>query len=267
MAGLGSEISGFCVIAALIIAFDCMFMFSLFLPVLTLHMEMKRSRGEESATQGKPSTLLYPKLKLILILGFLAMHTLNNASSSGSNEGISSAAGTRAVFSLLRDTGVKYDVIVDAPAPIVYRPLWFETDELEETVPFFEAVLQVLPVDAGNQVILGLVALLIGAIFLFSGEGTEVEKSVIVRNDSCMNIDSGVRKEKEVTIEDSEVDDSVEAALKKFGPAYITDEQFVSLVESGKLSSYALEKTVGDSTRAVSIRRMIIGMLADFIDV
>jgi hypothetical protein len=126
---------------------------------------MKRSRGEESATRGKLSTFIYPKLKLILILGFLAIHALNNASSSGSNEGISSAAGTQAVFSLLRDAGFDGDVVIDAPAPIVYRPLWFETDELEETVPFLEAVAQALPVDAGNQIFLGLVALLSGATF------------------------------------------------------------------------------------------------------
>jgi hypothetical protein len=44
MSGLASEFSGFCVIAALIIAFDCMFMFSLFLPVLTLHIEERKVR-------------------------------------------------------------------------------------------------------------------------------------------------------------------------------------------------------------------------------
>lgn len=38
--GLGRDISGFCTIAALIVAFDFMFMFTLFLPVLTLHMEV-----------------------------------------------------------------------------------------------------------------------------------------------------------------------------------------------------------------------------------
>jgi hypothetical protein len=114
------------------------------------------------------------------------MHALNNASSSGSNEGISSAAGTRAVFSVLRDSGIRDDVVIDAPAPIFYRPLWFDTDELEDTVPFFEAVVQALPIDSGNQVFLGLVALLSGAIFLFSGgDSAEGEKNaVIVRNDS-----------------------------------------------------------------------------------
>jgi hypothetical protein len=69
---------------------------------------------------------------------------------------------------------------------------------------------------------------------------------------------------KTVSVEDvvgAEVGDQVDAALKKFGPDAISDEQFVALVTSGKLSSFALEKTIGDSTRAVCIRRMIIGIV------
>lgn len=87
---------------------------------------MKRSRGEEAAGATSGSPLVYPKVKLILILGFLAVHALNNASAVDSWPGDKNNLdpGTRAVFEVIvRDTGVPWDSIVDTPSPIVYRPL------------------------------------------------------------------------------------------------------------------------------------------------
>lgn len=41
-------------------------------------------------------------------------------------------------------------------------------------------------------------------------------------------------------------------------PETLNDEEIISLVQSGKMASYALEKVLGDFTRAVRIRRAII---------
>ncbi|KAF9117124.1 3-hydroxy-3-methylglutaryl-coenzyme A (HMG-CoA) reductase isozyme [Mortierella sp. AM989] len=42
------------------------------------------------------------------------------------------------------------------------------------------------------------------------------------------------------------------------GPSSVTDEELVMLVNSNKIPAYALEKTLGDLTRAVKIRRALI---------
>lgn len=42
------------------------------------------------------------------------------------------------------------------------------------------------------------------------------------------------------------------------GAVSLTDEGILSLVDGGKIPSYALEKTLGDFTRAVKIRRDLI---------
>ena len=42
------------------------------------------------------------------------------------------------------------------------------------------------------------------------------------------------------------------------GAVSLSDEEILSLVDGGKIPSYALEKTLGDFTRAVKIRRDLI---------
>ncbi|KAJ3284901.1 3-hydroxy-3-methylglutaryl-coenzyme A (HMG-CoA) reductase isozyme [Borealophlyctis nickersoniae] len=116
--GISGGLPEFCIIAAFITFFDCVFMFTLFLSVLTLKLELKRIRessadadgslsvgsavggakanggagqafdfvamtgGSESSTKdGKEPNPLIPRMKLILILAFLAMHALNASAS------------------------------------------------------------------------------------------------------------------------------------------------------------------------------------------
>ncbi|KAL1918373.1 uncharacterized protein VTP21DRAFT_3033 [Calcarisporiella thermophila] len=48
------------------------------------------------------------------------------------------------------------------------------------------------------------------------------------------------------------------ALLKEQGSHLLSDEEIILLVQNGKVAPYALEKTLGDFTRAVRVRRMII---------
>ncbi|KAG0336245.1 3-hydroxy-3-methylglutaryl-coenzyme A (HMG-CoA) reductase isozyme [Podila humilis] len=54
------------------------------------------------------------------------------------------------------------------------------------------------------------------------------------------------------------MDDCMALVKSSAGAAAITDEEIVMLVSNNKIPAYALEKTLGDLTRAVKIRRAII---------
>lgn len=59
----------------------------------------------------------------------------------------------------------------------------------------------------------------------------------------------------------TDVTDALDNLYEKFqkeGSDALCDEEIVSLVDGGKIASYALEKTLGDFTRAVKIRRVLI---------
>lgn len=154
--------------------------------------------------------------------------------------------------------------------------------------------MQLFPVGLSNQMLLGLVALLCGAVFLFSPDGSPAATTAgdsnmkpavptavslttsakMIRNDSKMDLEDECGEKAKnassekldggeknvVSVVATGAVDQLEAALKKFGPEAISDEQVVSLVSAGKIAPYALEKTLRDSTRAVVIRRMLIGL-------
>ena len=51
--------------------------------------------------------------------------------------------------------------------------------------------------------------------------------------------------------------DVLEALVKEKRFHKLTDEELIELTVKGKIPGYALEKTLGDKTRAVKIRREI----------
>ncbi|KAF9191933.1 3-hydroxy-3-methylglutaryl-coenzyme A (HMG-CoA) reductase isozyme [Haplosporangium sp. Z 767] len=54
------------------------------------------------------------------------------------------------------------------------------------------------------------------------------------------------------------VEECLALIKSEVGPSAVTDEELVMLVNQNKIPSYALEKTLGDLTRAVKIRRALI---------
>ncbi|KAH6592435.1 hypothetical protein BASA50_008051 [Batrachochytrium salamandrivorans] len=52
--------------------------------------------------------------------------------------------------------------------------------------------------------------------------------------------------------------DNLMATLKTEGALALSDKDIISLVDAGKIATYALEKTLGDFTRAVCIRRTLV---------
>jgi len=296
LSGLNPEICGFCTIAALIIAFDCVFMFTMFLPVLTLQLEMKRSRGDENSNNidGKLFNIpvnrgsAYPKIKLILILGFLAMHALSASSSftQAHGDNVDEYNGTIAALNMLSKAGISRDLIVDIKAPLVFRPLQYDTHELEDTIPFLDAIADAIPlvnIDAGYL----LAAIGLGLAFFAwvrsspSSSSVTVECSAVKkaalphliavdnlpRNDSKMELHDDLKSQdiaKNPLVDGlSELESSFEL-MKSDGPEAISDLHVVKLVRAGKIAAYALEKVLLDSTRAVKIRRMLIGSASGF---
>ncbi|KAJ3065250.1 3-hydroxy-3-methylglutaryl-coenzyme A (HMG-CoA) reductase isozyme, partial [Quaeritorhiza haematococci] len=121
MSGIPGGMREFCFIAAGILVFDCVFLFTLFLSVLTLKLELKRLGGLDSvplkvaattktakavvsskdgkaaAFSGKETeTSTVSRIKLLMILAFLVMHALNASASyeSGSSGSLLSTSSS-----------------------------------------------------------------------------------------------------------------------------------------------------------------------------
>ena len=64
------------------------------------------------------------------------------------------------------------------------------------------------------------------------------------------------RLDSAIDVQDSDLTDVLNNL--KENPDSVSDEMIISLLDAGKIAGYSLEKTLGDFTRAVKIRRRII---------
>ncbi|KAJ3040415.1 3-hydroxy-3-methylglutaryl-coenzyme A (HMG-CoA) reductase isozyme, partial [Rhizophlyctis rosea] len=178
LSGIRGGLPDFCMIAAFILLFDCVFLFTLFLSVLTLKLELARiressaektsdamlskpasasgARGSHgfdltsiaaSVKDGNEQNTLVSRFKLMLILAFLAVHALNaSASYSYGSASLSSDfdIGTSSATPLLRriQSGVTTEeatTVVNIAVPYVLYSREI-MDEARALTPFSEQV-------------------------------------------------------------------------------------------------------------------------------
>ncbi|KAJ3026662.1 3-hydroxy-3-methylglutaryl-coenzyme A (HMG-CoA) reductase isozyme, partial [Rhizophlyctis rosea] len=329
LSGVRGGLPDFCMIAAFILLFDAVFLFTLFLSVLTLKLELARIRETQSeatrdATVVKPSTParrpqgfdlttiannvkdgneqnpMVSRLKLILILAFLAVHALN--ASASYNYGSASLnsdfdINTSSATPILRQIQagiVDSTTIVNIAVPYVLYSREI-MDEVGST-PLMEqvnAIYSMLPQSMWMAVatIFSVVAIarLAGASLLGKQQQhvpptsakpaqeqpttkttptptpvstptpavpspvdrvkVSSSSSDLPKVDSAVDITSGAKPRS--------VDECV-VLLKTLGATSLSDVEVIQLVDAGKVAAYALEKVLGDLTRAVRVRRVLV---------
>ncbi|KAJ3121295.1 3-hydroxy-3-methylglutaryl-coenzyme A (HMG-CoA) reductase isozyme [Nowakowskiella sp. JEL0407] len=308
LSGIHGGFQEFCAIGALIVFFDCVFLFTLYIAVLTLKFELKRIR-ESSTTEEGPkkaastssqssarqfdinitavdgSNPFLSRAKLILILAFLAIHALNATASNNTTSdmtkrftselgGRGTISAVHAIQSIQQSSGMTSLKVV---TPYVLFAIRYDEQDGVEQSGYWSmfghsavwlVLLSALPLFV-------LVRRLIERLFTARTKA-EVSSPVVEEKVEATKTVAETKVEKTSTLDQishpevvfKEVAPAVPGVLRsidecleviKAGKAsQLSDEEVVFLAEKGKVPSYALEKTLGDYTRAVKIRRMLI---------
>ncbi|KAF9946601.1 3-hydroxy-3-methylglutaryl-coenzyme A (HMG-CoA) reductase isozyme [Mortierella alpina] len=348
----------FCLLAAFMLFYDLALLFTFYTAILTLKLELRRIRessksptlfreltlkallGSGSETMDKQASVSEPmptktetrivaRLKLALIVGFVAMHLLSvcttltqspeDFASTGSSvdfSGPSIAPVLENLLALHRASTLKdLPMIVEvAPAlafqyqaPMVSSSAQWTERPVEKMFGLWSYLIQD-PV-LSKYISLMLAASLLLNIFLLNvakqsrqappaptpAQTTSTVTTVVAtttkiaaaattthgRKSSITATTSSVKvqpthvqrvaslPEPKAVVESAlvkegdwalvrPVEECMELIKSDAGAKAITDEELVMLVNSNKIPSYALEKTLGDLTRAVKIRRALI---------
>ncbi|KAG0213713.1 3-hydroxy-3-methylglutaryl-coenzyme A (HMG-CoA) reductase isozyme [Mortierella sp. GBA30] len=364
LCGFLSGITGlkeFCLLAAFMLFYDLALLFTFYTAILTLKLELRRIRessksptlfreltlkallGSGTDTEKpvtdmdndtqmptKTETRIVARIKLALIVGFVAMHLFNVCTTLTSSNiadtplgssvdvtGPSIAPVLESLLAIHRESTLKdLPMIVEvAPAltfqyqaPVISAGEWTERP-LEKMVGLWSYLIQD-PV-LSKYISLTLAASLLLNIFLLNvakqsrqapvpaptpAQTTSTVTTVVAtttkiaaaatvtahgRKASVTASTSSVKiqpthvqkveslPEPKAVVESSLVREGDWALVRpaeeclsliksEAGPRAVTDEELLMLVNSNKLPSYALEKTLGDLTRAVKIRRALI---------
>ncbi|KAG0179126.1 3-hydroxy-3-methylglutaryl-coenzyme A (HMG-CoA) reductase isozyme [Apophysomyces sp. BC1034] len=314
--GLGAKsgISGlreFCLLSTVLLTYDFILMFTWYTAVLALKLELRRIReinvsASPTAKKNSPNTgyirrtvlkafsdtnttgteddskqsdgPIIARVKLLMIVGFVAMHIFKICSSfeSGPQVDITQPSIARVLAQLLE----QHRLSVHAAQPIVvevFPPLTFQVAQLgwrfiPETVTRpLSSLLDVYAVYIQHPVIskwltIALFVSLFLNTYLFkvakqskqlTEQGRERKNSVASPTEvqKAIAISPPAKK----VHHHSDTIRSVDECLTLIQtPEALNNEELISLVQSGKLASYALEKVLGDLQRAVSIRRAVI---------
>ncbi|KAF9916641.1 3-hydroxy-3-methylglutaryl-coenzyme A (HMG-CoA) reductase isozyme [Lobosporangium transversale] len=348
----------FCLLAAFMLFYDLCLLFTFYTAILTLKLELRRIREsskspayfreltliallghsaetaeKQSPASGvhstKPETRIVARMKLAMIVGFVAMHLFNVCTtlttpitvdaSFGSSVDVSSPTVAPVLDSLLavhRASNLKdLPMIVEvAPAltfqyqtPIASTATQWTEHPVEKMIDLWSYLIQD-PV-LSKYISLTLAASLLLNIFLLnvakqSRQGlaappsqTQISSSASATGPSTTTVTTVVATttkiaatsqqkvpakvqpthipkveslpEPQPAYTDSDCNKENWALVRPIeeclalvktpgGATSVTDEEMVMLVNSNKVPSYALEKTLGDLTRAVKIRRALI---------
>ncbi|KAI8140220.1 3-hydroxy-3-methylglutaryl coenzyme A reductase [Fennellomyces sp. T-0311] len=227
---------------------------------------------------GKADNFIISRLKLFMIVGFIGMHIFKLCStfqSSSPQVNIAESGVANVLQQLLQQhrssSQHALPLIVE-----VFPPLPFHVAESvhKTIVPAFisqplGALLSATAVYIQHPVISKLLSI---ALFLSVFLNTYLFK--VVRQPKQSNEEKPVAvEEKPVAVEEKPVTKAVaapppppadvirpveECLALVSTPESLHDEEVVSLVQNGKIAPYALEKTLGDFTRAVKVRRALI---------
>ncbi|RKP40327.1 hydroxymethylglutaryl-coenzyme A reductase-domain-containing protein, partial [Dimargaris cristalligena] len=230
------------------------------------------------------------RVKLFVIIGFLAVHIFDMGSTfrepitgrsvpdSGSGQfPLVQGALPDHLPTVLADLFVYLKPALDilAPMKLTFHPVHeFYTQTPHPNSAFSDAAITAatrtgaVPESLGMESALSgwmvaLVASLVANLYFIV---TRIQRTLASNNDSSMTLvgqqipeESDSEKLNDPTAPLRSVEECL--VLVKDGPASaatVTNEEIVNLVRQGKVAAYALEKLLGDFTRAVQIRRSII---------
>ncbi|KAJ1547501.1 3-hydroxy-3-methylglutaryl-coenzyme A (HMG-CoA) reductase isozyme [Cladochytrium tenue] len=303
LSGISGGLSEFCLIAAAILFFDAVFLFTMFLSILTLKLELKKIRdapdfkintiaaGANAEIGGNDNDgYLTSKLKLAIILAFLAANAWSTATSAiqstTSNIDVSNPAYA-AIFEALRSSSIVLSdpltTIVEVALPRILYPTRFDIEETDmaQAAPALEQLASLFGGSLMLPLFLGLAAIFSAAKWL----SVPVDNSSAESNTAAAVVPEVDvrRKPTEPKTEAEPKTESPPAALPevpsqadgirpvpkclellKTSPESLSDDEVLHLVSIGKLPPYALEKALKDLTRAVHIRRQVISRKAGY---
>ncbi|KAH6566907.1 hypothetical protein BASA62_006433 [Batrachochytrium salamandrivorans] len=324
ISSLQGVIGEFCFFAAYILFFDCIFLFTFYVSVLTLKLELKRIYMKDNPVENIKGSILHPgsgemvmggrsakaektskdslisRAKLIMILAFLATHALN---ATGTFDEMASfmpkvlespmpgAAPIIRMVSSLSNGDVPINVYISAAH--VMHPLRFEFDYMDGVAGGRQNSL----ISPTSLLVLWIFSMVVVVGFIsyrwqlpssveddsVSSESTEIsletkpstsekcaqiasaeEMIPAVTSSPATSTDLDTKAQKEPSSQPSKTvpapthTDNLMATLKTEGALALSDKDIISLVDAGKIATYALEKTLGDFTRAVCIRRTLV---------
>ena len=280
----GTSIGRFCFLASMILIFDAIFLFSFYLCIVLLKLELSRlydekqkiensqsnSRRKSVSEESKASTFI-ARAKLITILTFLTFHAVAASGSLNSLRSIQEYSlkifdaqiGSASVASSLLGTFDRSTTIIQVSKPYVAHPIWVPTVisdlTMDSIVETRESESIINPDNLTLfSVFIAAAATIIVRIYNFADpdktepiESMAVAVSVPSMPTKLKKTDSGV------DFDDEDLNLILEKQ-KKLGILSLEDEEIIKLVDSKVLASHSLEKTLGDHTRAVSIRRKLV---------
>ncbi|KAJ3325113.1 3-hydroxy-3-methylglutaryl-coenzyme A (HMG-CoA) reductase isozyme [Boothiomyces sp. JEL0866] len=280
--GLSGTLGRYCILAAISLFLDGLFLFSFYLSVLTLKIELRRlylndQSGKvtdlkknlltnapiaqvESETAKKTNKII-SRGKLLTILTFLISHAVTASGSynlfrpsilDASDSGYSTLASL--IMSQSAET-----VIVQIAKPHVIHPIWVPIEIDRAPLPMHTTYSFINP----DTILIFSMSIAITAIISVAISQNWLDK----QNELAAQKLKAVQEVKKVAVSQPTKASTpeVEELLTKWkesGIEKLSDEEILKLVDAGKIASYALEKTIGDYTRAVGIRRMIISRLS-----
>lgn len=229
----------------------------------------------------KSNTIL--SLKLALILGFFGFHAFWLGSSwLYSSETLSpSSLFTTASLSETTASHIKVGpngTLVTLNTPRVYMPLGYVVFVEDLILKVFETVSSAIRDNLISKCLLFafIVSIFTNAYFLNASRYQVSATHKLIQKTMESPKEKSIEKVKTNVVSETESDDSVLeiktklrsvdecAEIMKAGKTkLLQNAEIASLVVAGKLPLYALEKTLGDNTRAVVVRRKAIAKVAN----
>ena len=286
----GTTIGRFCFLASLILIFDAIFLFTFYLCIVLLKLELGRlyhgeqqsndklkanSRRKSSSIESKSSTFI-ARAKLITILTFLTFHAVAASGSLNSLQSIQEYSlkifdadlGSAPVASSLLGTYDRSTIIVQVSKPYVAHPVWVPTIISDVTIESMEEKGESESfINPDNltlfSVFIAAAATIIVRLYNFGEIENEAKKSQCkIVSSKTENLSS--EKPAELKKADSGIDINDEklnliiAKQDKIGVLALDDAEIIKLVDCKRIASHSLEKSLGDHNRAVSIRRQLV---------
>lgn len=279
----------FCLLGAVTSFFDAVILFSLFPAVLALKVDLIRKRENQTIKRvasendlNRPanykritlqaiynneldasSSSTISHVKMLIILGIVIMQAQSFVGKSPELKESVLAVDPSTLVEIVSRTfqDQAFSIQVSSPLVVLDRQLRFSS--------FFKDVFSALGFSNVFLPAILLISVVLNVHLLFSqteplviSEGLNIQPSAEVKTRTIPFGPLTSIKEPKVCefLTDGDNIRSIEECglLLKSSPLSLSDREVVQLVLSGKLAPYALEKTLGDLTRAVKIRRECI---------
>ncbi|KAJ3070066.1 3-hydroxy-3-methylglutaryl-coenzyme A (HMG-CoA) reductase isozyme [Podochytrium sp. JEL0797] len=285
LSGLHESLKDFALLAAFILLFDCAGLFTFYLSILSVKLELRKMRNEEpwgKELEGEQrSGPVFDRIgnflasKARLVIGFFVAQATFNAS-------IHPATPTNLllpVFELIKKNSAVDTALINVAASHILYPT---KPTAHDKNHFIENLLSMFD-DTKNHTAMALIITIACALLMTKyvhwrhlADEVAVEKAAkraASEDKRLVGVEKIVEKgcvepvsvKAEMQSPSKVVKNVVPAteadalmAKLKANPLDVSNEQVVSLVESGKIGFYALEKVLKDNLRAVEVRRDVL---------